>query len=199
VAPPTDTELHFEYEVPVQAGRGKSSYTDLMILGNDIALAIEAKFTEPRYESVATWLGRAKSPNRADVVDGWIRAIETVTQASIARDAVRELPYQLIHRTASACCVSRRKRCVIYQVFGDSLGRHYADDLEQLVSALRTGDRISFLVLRCAFGLSTKYAQLKARWDADERNLSDAVREALLAGPLMEFHEPRSIRIQPTV
>jgi hypothetical protein len=40
------TELHFEYEVPVQQGRGKSSYTDLMILGDDVAVAIEAKFTD---------------------------------------------------------------------------------------------------------------------------------------------------------
>src|SRR5688500_19749461 len=43
-----NTELHFEYEVPVQRGRGKSSYTDLMIIGNDVAVAIEARFTESR-------------------------------------------------------------------------------------------------------------------------------------------------------
>src|SRR5712691_8249625 len=74
-----DTELHFEYEVPVQRGRGKSSYTDLMVLGNDVAVAIEAKFTESRYESVGTWLGRAQTTNRGEVLDGWLRAIEAVT------------------------------------------------------------------------------------------------------------------------
>src|SRR5262245_31382756 len=36
-------DLHFEYEVPVQRGRGKPSYTDLMILGDNVAAAIEAK------------------------------------------------------------------------------------------------------------------------------------------------------------
>ena len=35
-----NTELHFEYEVPVQRGRGKSSYTDLMIIGNDVAVSL---------------------------------------------------------------------------------------------------------------------------------------------------------------
>jgi len=65
---PGDTEMHFEYEVPVQRGRGKSSFTDLMVFTADVAVAIEAKFTEPRYESVATWLGGTPTTNMAFVV-----------------------------------------------------------------------------------------------------------------------------------
>ena len=33
-------------------GRGKPSYTDLMILAPGTAIAIEGKYTEPAYESV---------------------------------------------------------------------------------------------------------------------------------------------------
>ncbi len=189
------TELHFEYEVPVQRGRGKSSYTDLMILADDVAVAIEAKFTEPRYESVDTWLGPEQTTNRADVLDGWVRAIEAVTEAAIDREIVRELPYQLIHRTASVCCVGRPKRVVAYQVFGDTPGPYYAEDLRRLASAMFAGDRVSFFVVRSSFQQTAAYAQLVARWNAGERDMAADVRDALVAGPLLEFAEPVAISI----
>lgn len=189
------TELHFEYEVPVQQGRGKSSYTDLMILGDDVAVAIEAKFTEPRYESVGAWLGPEQTTNRADVLDGWIRAIEAVTEAAVDRKIVRELPYQLIHRTASVCCASRRRRVVVYQVFGDSPGAYYAEDLGRLASAMAARERVSFFIVRSAFHPTTTYARLVARWDAGERDMGADVRDALVAGPLLEFDEPIAIPI----
>ena len=190
------TELHFEYEVPVQQGRGKSSYTDLMILGTDVAVAVEAKFTEPRYESVETWLAAARTTNRAEVLEGWIRAIEAGSEAMVNREVVRELPYQLIHRTASVCCVSRRRRVVVYQVFGDSPGPYYAEDLRRLASAIPARDRVSFYVVASAFHPTTTYAQLSARWDAGERDIGTDVRDALIAGPLLEFAEPVAITIQ---
>jgi len=183
------TELHFEYEVPVQQGRGKSSYTDLMILGDDVAVAIEAKFTEPRYESVETWLGAARSTNRGEVLEGWIRAIEGVTEGTVDREVVSGLPYQLIHRTASVCCVSRCRRVVVYQVFGDSPGPYYTEDLRRLASALPDRGGVSFYVVASAFHPTTTYAQLAARWDSGERDMGVDVREALLAGPLFEFTE----------
>ena len=184
------TELHFEYEVPVQQGRGKSSYTDLMIPGDDIAVAIEAKFTEPRYESVETWLAAARTTNRGEVLEGWLRAIEDGAQAAVDREVVRELPYQLIHRTASVCCVSRRKRVVVYQVFGDSPGMYYTEDLRRLAATMPDRKGVSFHVVASAFRPTTTYALLAARWDAGERNMGADGRDALVAGPLLEFAEP---------
>lgn len=188
-------ELHFEYEVPVQQGRGKSSYTDLMIVGDDFAVAIEAKFTEPRYESVETWLAAARTTNRREVFEGWIRAIEAGTEAELDSEVVRGLPYQLIHRTASVCCVSRRNRVVVYQVFGDSPGPYYAEDLRRLASALPARDCVSFYVVASAFRPTPTYAQLAARWDAGERAIGADVRDALVAGPLLEFAEPIAMPI----
>lgn len=189
------TELHFEYEVPVQRGRGKSSYTDPMILGDDVAVAIEAKFTEPRYESVETWFGAARTTNRGDVLEGWIRAIEAGTEAAVDREVVRELPYQLIHRTASVCCLSRRKRVVVYQVFGDSPGSYYANDLRRLASAMAPRDRVSFFIVHGAFQPTVAYEQLVTRWNAGKRDIAADVRAALVAGPLLEFAEPVAIPI----
>jgi len=190
-----NTELHFEYEVPVQRGRGKSSYTDLMIIGNDVAVAIEAKFTESRYESVGTWLGRAQTTNRGTVLDGWLRAIEAVTEAAVGPATVWELPYQLIHRTASVCRMSQRKRFVVYHVFGDSPGEYYREDLGRLASAIAVRDRIMLFVVETAFRPTAAYAELVARWEAGERDMGDDVRNALIAGPLLEFAEPVAIPI----
>lgn len=189
------TELHFEYEVPVQRGRGRSSYTDLMILGDDVAVAVEAKFTEPRYESVETWLAAARTPNRGEVLEGWIRAIEGRTETKIDRDVVRTVPYQLIHRTASVCCVSRRKPVVVYQVFGDSPGPYYTKDLRRLGAAMPEPRGVSFYVVATAFQPTTTYARLVARWDAGERDMGADVRDGLVAGPLLEFAEPVAIPI----
>ena len=122
-----------------------------MILADDVAVAIEAKFTEPRYESVQTWLAAARTTNRGEVLEGWIRAIEGATEGAVDREVVRGLPYQLIHRTASVCCVSRRKRVVVYQVFGDSPGPDYTEDLRRLASAIPDRGGVSFYVLARAF------------------------------------------------
>jgi hypothetical protein len=194
---PGDTEMHFEYEVPVQRGRGKSSFTDLMVFTADVVVAIEAKFTEPRYESVATWLGGTPTTNRVDVLEGWLCAIEAVAERSIPRDAVRDLPYQLIHRTASACRVDLRKRIVLYQVFGDFPADYYAGDLRRFAAAIAAPDRMAFVVLGCACRSSDTYSRLERRWDAGERDLGDDVSEALLAGPILEFSQPVTIPIHP--
>lgn len=194
-----DFELHFEYEVGVRRGRGKSSYTDLMILGDDVAVAIEAKFTEPKYRSVSTWRALGQKKNREDVLDGWIQAIEAVTESTIDREIVNGLPYQLIHRTASVCCVKRRKRFVVYQVFGGSPAPYYIEDLRRLASAIATRDRVSFVVVGTAFHPTTAYAQLVTQWDARKPGIGTDVRNALIAGPLLEFDEPVAIPIQAAV
>lgn len=72
---PDHADLHLEHEVPAQGGRGKSSYTDLMILAGDVTVAIEGRFTGPRYDSVGAWLGRAPTTNRVTYLrDGFGRS-----------------------------------------------------------------------------------------------------------------------------
>jgi len=197
VRQPATTEMHFEHEVPVQRGRGKSSFTDLMIFADDVAVAIEAKFTEPRYESVGIWLAGALTTNRVDVLEGWLCAIEAVAERPIGRDAVRDLPYQLIHRTAAVCCTGRRHRLVVYQVFGDAPASHYCDDLGRFATAIGAPLGIAFVVLRCVCRPTDSYARLEERWRAGERDLGEDVCEALLAGALLEFGQPVAILIQP--
>src|SRR5690348_12928037 len=46
---PDPESLHFEFTVGPIGGRGKASHTDLMVQSGHQALAVEAKWTEPRY------------------------------------------------------------------------------------------------------------------------------------------------------
>src|SRR5438046_1368623 len=50
---PGDYDLFLEYTVRPPKGRGKASHTDVMLKSGNHALAIEGKWTEPMYETVA--------------------------------------------------------------------------------------------------------------------------------------------------
>jgi hypothetical protein len=188
--PPSDpVELHFEYGVPVRSGRGKPSYTDLMVLADDVAVAIEAKFTEPPYESVDAWLGRAATPNRIAVLDGWLSAVGESVGRRIARGAVGAVPYQLIHRTASVCCVDRPHRHLVYQVFSDEMPQYYVEQLRLWVDILGENNGVGLAVYWCRLRRSEAYRSLEARWDAGGRDFSQEVRRELLEGPLLDFFD----------
>jgi hypothetical protein len=61
--------LHFEFTVEPLRGRGTPSYTDLMVQSESLCLAIEAKWTEPIYNSVSSWLhGKVKSASPDEMV-----------------------------------------------------------------------------------------------------------------------------------
>ena len=97
-------EAHPEHKVPMP-GRGYPSQCDVFALcradGNDIALAVEAKVSEPFGPTVAEWLGPAPSENKRErlgTICGWLGAAE----------APGSLRYQLLHRTAAAIVEARR-------------------------------------------------------------------------------------------
>ncbi|WP_239491457.1 hypothetical protein [Luteitalea sp. TBR-22] len=145
--PFSEAELSFERQVPVANGKGKASFTDLMILGDQGAIAIEAKYTEPPYETVAEWLAQGNQANRALVLDGWLARIGEATGTAVARPGVAALPYQLIHRAASACSVASARRAVVYQVFDDKHLQHYQESLRTFAGCLTPSSTLSLGVL----------------------------------------------------
>jgi hypothetical protein len=185
--PPID--LCFEFAVDVRRGRGKPSFTDLMVVASSAAVAIEAKFTEPPYENVRTWLRTPPERNRADVLEGWLDLIRGVAAMPIAAADVMKLPYQLIHRTASACAVSRPRRVVLYQVFGNDSLDYYVKSLSAMRRCLGRTPAIDFCVLSCPVICGQVYVDLVRRRTGGER-VGDAVRSALLKGTLFRCGEP---------
>lgn len=180
-------DLFFEFPVGVRRGRGKPSYTDLLIEGEDAAIAVEAKFTEPPYQDVQTWLGKNPTSNRENVLDGWLELVREATGCGIKRADVSHLPYQLIHRTASVCSCVRRRRMVVYHVFGDAPTNHYSEALSSLWKLLGRGSSLAFELLTCDLKPFAQWIAFRSRWESGERGLAEETRDALLRGCLFSF------------
>lgn len=183
---------HFTFESALAApeGRGKASYTDLMIRGSDATIAIEAKYTEPRYETVAKWLGPEPTANRAAVLNGWLSIMRKSGNSAISLEDVRELPYQLIHRAASACAPEVRYRALVYLVFGSDPHACYVEDVQGLMRLLAPAGDLRAFVVNVSVTWSAAFSSLKKRWETGERELSPEVRQALLSRPLFTFGVP---------
>src|ERR1700735_3721767 len=63
----SESELRFEYEASSGSGSARPSQTDLMVLGESTAVAVEAKWTESPYESVDRRLLRRTKPRKEDL------------------------------------------------------------------------------------------------------------------------------------
>jgi hypothetical protein len=100
----TPVDLHFEFKVDHQSrGRGKPSHTDLMAISDTVCVAIEAKWTEPPYENIASWLSKGGDNfNREEVLKGWL-ALMSLERSPLSSNEVADCEYQMLHRAASAC------------------------------------------------------------------------------------------------
>jgi hypothetical protein len=181
-----ETDFMFEHAVPVQKGQGKPSFTDLLILTSGAAIGIEAKYTEPEYESVRTWLRDPVEHNRSLVLDGWLGLLSSAASRPIRVEDVAQVPYQLIHRVSSVCHVGRSVSAVVYIIFGKA-ATHYVTHMKT-VAALLVDKSPVLAVLSCSPVTTARYDELTKSWDAGERKLGDRVRSAMLAAPLMTFN-----------
>lgn len=172
------------FERPVRAGcatcegRGKSSFTDLMLEGDDYVLAIEAKHTENVYENVRKWLGEPASETKQKVLKHWMSCLLRIDDPP---NELGELVYQMVHRAASARDVAgQRTAHVIHLLFGNA---HVAQYVEASTRAQRVlGDVVRFHVI----DVTTAAGIDQARVVSDDR--PDALRDAIINGArLFEF------------
>ena len=180
--------LDFEHEVPVQRGIGQPSCTDLMILGKHVAAAVEAKFTESRYEPVRTWLHSPPDANRDEVLSGWLTLLSQSTRRRLTTADVLDLPYQLVHRAAAACYTHAREPWLVYQVFDVPLQKHeiYCEDLRALATLLGDDRRLAMRLVDCVLVRNERYTTLEATWDSGERDLHEEVIHGLITRNLLQ-------------
>jgi len=157
-----------------------------MLTTANAALAIEAKYLEPPYGTVDAWLGPNPTENRRQVLQGWFDVLERSIGCALDARSAAEIPYQLIHRMASVCSVSRPRRFVIYQVFDRSKRAYYETELRRCREALGSSGIVLALALTSATPMSP-YSPLLQRWDAGERDLSAEVKALLVAGSTFSF------------
>lgn len=138
----------FEYPTPVIKGAiGKSSMTDLMIEDDTWKIAVEAKYTEVKtgYESIAKWRKKGKDTNNRDkVLEGWFQDLGIKNFTAFNSESYQNIPYQFLHRAASACHQAINKKCaVVYMIFQDDETKKHADKfVEKIKKAYDTLQRI---------------------------------------------------------
>lgn len=132
----SDFNLFFEYSTPSYRNNN-SSMSDIMIITEKEKIAVEAKFLEIKqeYQSIKNWFKEAKNEdskiNRKNVLNHWneILALFVNNKALIGSS----IPYQLLHRTASACYENDNKAIVLYEVFYDSETKSHVDRFIQII------------------------------------------------------------------
>ncbi len=185
---PAQHDLSLEYTVGPFGGRGKASHTDVMLKAGAHALAIEAKWTEPMYDTVQKWFG-AGSENKRKVRDGWIAQLGQTYSAPFD-----SLIYQMLHRAASAAHAGTKPQ-LAYFLFKSSApksasARAITTELERLWNLL--GDKkFPFAVVEIGLQPLAAFEALPKVKDDDT---DDAVRVALQgSAPLFTFG-PLTIR-----
>jgi hypothetical protein len=113
---PADSNVHFEFRVNPPRGRGKASHTDVMVCSGDNALALEVKWSEPRYETVRDWIRQGRSPeNRRKVMTGWLELLQPQAVRLLRVEDFYDAVYQMVHRAASACAQGKRSQLAYLQ------------------------------------------------------------------------------------
>jgi len=143
--------LCFEYPTKPKQGTGKSSMTDLMILGNDFKVAIEAKFTEYvkiKPDLIDDWKRAGDKENRIKVLNYWTSLIKPFSNG-YDNESLNQISYQFYHRTASACNTNGQA-IVVYQVFYDNntleFLEKYKSKLMDYIRILNPNNKLSFYI-----------------------------------------------------
>jgi hypothetical protein len=177
--------LFFEYPVSQKLGKGKASCTDLIVIDDKKCVAIEAKSTETKYQTVSKWLGN--SDNRMKVLDGWLQIINSRLALNIAGAEIKDITYQMIHRLASACSEKEKTPEMIYLYFGNKSGMvdYYRNELNFLKTTTKSKIKISLYQIEIQ--KTAKMKQLENEWGKRNRDLSDGVKKGIVANNLLEF------------
>ena len=189
--------LDFEHTVPVQRGRGKPSCTDLMMKTGDTSVAIEAKWTESRYPEVSAWLEEGSNPeNRREVLEGWVDLLGRGLSRKPKAIDMLELPYQLVHRAASACFPDSKNHWLVYQLFGMTSQKYetYLRDLRKFADVLEPGRSLKICIASYRIERTRRQTELEQRWtDSRERHLHEPVRTGLRNGDLLSIHPEKMV------
>jgi hypothetical protein len=183
-----------------------------MVLSSTSALAIEAKWTEPRYETVSKRLKSRvaklvkEDPSNNDkhhsaqlaVIQGWLNLLRPHSTVSLSFEDAGDAVYQMIHRAASACATGHRPG-LAYLHFepgpkSAATSAQYRTDLRKLHELLGGPINFPFYLVDVHLHLTEAFREIaslpKGKPDTDRR-----VRDAIRSTRLFEFGKPKMERI----
>lgn len=202
---PSEGTVHFEYCVDSPKAGGNPSQTDALLMSDTTVWAIEAKWTEPRYETVAKRIGKPE-PDGADpraTVEGWLRHLRPFATREVQVDDVLGVVYQVLHRAASACAVATANQLhphLVYLHFHPSplpssaTTAQYVEDLQRLRALLGDESAIDITVVEQPLHPLPAFDTIKDL-DKRARESSGRVKDALCRGPLFDFGKPTVTRV----
>lgn len=180
-------ELCFEFPV-ASVGLSKPSFTDVMYLSPELSVAIEAKSTERTGATVREWLlQKNHSANALQVLDHWLGLIRAVTKRA-ERDEVQDLPYQMIHRSASLCSRESSRRVLLYQHHRlDEDESRFAPPLADLAKAIDARGSLDIWLHVVSVRRTEEYDIVrKSIQSGASKDVSSEIRRAILKGRLFE-------------
>jgi hypothetical protein len=210
-----DTSVHFEYSTSAPGVKGNPSHTDAMVISPHSAVAVEAKWTEPRYETVVGRLRTSvrnfvrRSHGKGDaaeylgaqqkVVNAWLELLRPCSTRPLNYDIAGEVVYQMVHRAASACATGRPPTLVYLHfhsasTIGGATADEYKADLEDLYKLL--GNPLNLSVYFAELGMEPTEtfrpisSLRKGSEDTDRR-----VRAAISSTRLFNFADAKIDRI----
>lgn len=204
---PADSALNLEFTVQSPCGKGLPSHTDLMVRSKSGQLAVEAKWTEPRYETVRDWIRKPPVPdkqqpsavpdpdNRRKRLAGWLELLQPHAVRPLRVDDFSDTVYQMVHRAASACAQTKSPQ-LAYLLFtplpnGNQVdSEQYRTDLARLHQLLGAPSKFRFRVIELQLA-PTNVFRVIARLRKGSRETAQAVRSALVKGGLFEFTDCR--------
>lgn len=203
-APPNVT-VHFEYRVPSPKPDGNPSQTDALLISDSAVWAVEAKWTEPRYQTVARRIS-APEEDGGDpriTVNGWLKHLQAFATRDLRLDDFLDVVYQVLHRVASACAVAASRRCrpeLVYLHFQPSPLRssattsHYIADLQHLYGLTGRCADLRLSVVEMPVHPTAAFEKIQG---LDKRLPATAaqVSASLCDGPLFSFGTPVITRI----
>jgi hypothetical protein len=184
--------VEFEYKVVPPHGKGKESHTDVMLWWGTTCIGVEAKYTEPHYQTVFDWLRAGTKPeNRRRVLAGWCSLIASATGRRCEPDSLADATYQMIHRIASVCSRPENQRHVVYQVFDPRPEKvsYYRSELEKLRKVLSTGSAIRLHLSKTTIRPSEVYSCLVKEWTVNKTPCTADVITGLTTGTLLKCGE----------
>ncbi len=198
---PADPSLHFEYRVDSPLGVGIPSHTDLMVRFGDEQLALECKWTEPRYETVGQWIRKPpdaerqeKPPdpdNRFKRMMGWLKLLQPHSECELHVDGFSDAVYQMVHRAASAGAGVKFPQLayMLFTPLPDGMPTHwkqYYDDLTVLHGLLGNPSNFPFHLIEVHI-VPTKAFEAIADLPKGSAKTAEIVQDALLKSNLFEF------------
>ncbi len=194
---PANCSMHLEYTVDPPQGRGMASHTDLMVISAPCALAIEAKWTEPRYDTVGKWLTKGENrDNRQAVVTGWLGLLKEHASSELQVEDLKkkDVVYQMVHRAASACKAGTRPKLayLVFKLSSDpksTSAQAIKKDLAFLWQQLGSPAGFPFYLIEVKMSLTDSFDKIKELGKRDA-GTPGKVKEALLQTRLFDFSEP---------